>query len=557
MARGCLATEGGWKCCPLTLPAAAVPGPQVFARFVMKKGWSSLAHAGSFEAKYVPPSQTELDAELARLSSTSGTVTSLTYQLAEEVKELERGNSLGFCQLLDPLPGERMEIAGFSYFLPLLATCSSIIEGTQLPKKTFQLDPTIAATAAAADNPFLSTAPIRTIAEEAEEAEEAEQASTSDQVKKSPPESRPASALGHAGRPSAISTTASTLSRGQSGNLQSPTPPRSRHNPQNDVRPRSFNGVFKFIICNCSIGGQHSREKGQKRESLLKVHWLCSSCKAQNNFVTNYVLVHMKRTSPSWTCKPHTYSGCCVLMAMLQRKLPGLNVQSKVVFDIQSDQPRHRKVHTQANTIDGSTLPGDPQENELAARAARQVAKLPLSSHPLDPPRPMTFSPGALRALSLGLAAQGGLLQLFRALSLGLAAEGGPWKWALISLLRVFNPNAKACSFIENCLILVLDHNQLGDLGAQILSTGINRHVCAVSDNAAVDLQISRLLIHLSQHGANSKPIASSKVAGCAKCGTLKQLSLENCGIGPEGALALGGTMVPHDDPKIYDMQPK
>eukprot|EP00967_Tisochrysis_lutea_P134219 scaffold236738_cov18-Tisochrysis_lutea.AAC.1 len=89
MARGCLATEGGWKCCPLTLPAAAVPGPQVFARFVMKKGWSSLAHAGSFEAKYVPPSQTELDAELARLSSTSGTVTSLTYQLAEEVKELE------------------------------------------------------------------------------------------------------------------------------------------------------------------------------------------------------------------------------------------------------------------------------------------------------------------------------------------------------------------------------------------------------------------------------------------------------------------------------------
>jgi len=300
------------------------------------------------QAKYVPPSQTELDAELARLSSTSGTVTSLTYQLAEEVKELEVQSTAA------------LHASGY---LP-----SSIIEGTQLPKKTFQLDPTIAATAAAADNPFLSTAPIRTIAEEAEEAEEAEQASTSDQVKKSPPESRPASALGHAGRPSAISTTASTLSRGQSGNLQSP----SRHT--------------RSSSSSAGMSGQ--------------------------------------------------------------QRLPAQELKPEPV------------------TI--------PTADELAARAARQVAKLPLSSHPLDPPRPMTFSPGALRALSLGLAAQGGLLQ-----------------------------------------ILVLDHNQLGDLGAQILSTGINR------------------------------------------CGTLKQLSLENCGIGPEGALALGGTMVPHDDPKIYDMQPK
>ncbi|KAF5843694.1 hypothetical protein DUNSADRAFT_10869 [Dunaliella salina] len=300
------------------------------------------------QAKHAPPSHTELEAELAQLSRTSGTVTSLTFQLAEEVRELEAQSSAA------------LRASGY---LP-----SSIIEGTQLPKTTFQLDPTIAAAAAAADNPFSSTAPIQTIAEEAEDEEISEQASTSDQFKKSPPGSRPASALGHAVRPSALGITANTLSKGQSGTLQS-----------------------------------HSRQ---------------------------------------------TRSSSSSVGASGQQRLPAQDTRPELL--------------------------ATPTADELAARSARQTPKLPLSSHPLDPPRPMTFSPGAFRALSLGLAAQGGLLQ-----------------------------------------ILVLDHNQLGDLGAQILSTGIRR------------------------------------------CGTLQQLSLEDCGIGPEGALALGGTMVPHDDPKIYVTQPK
>jgi len=44
--------------------------------------------------------------------------------------------------------------------------------------------------------------------------------------------------------------------------------------------------------------------------------------------------------------------------------------------------------------------------------AQHTIPSAPLSAHPLDPLKPMTFSPGALKALSLGLAAQGGLLQV-------------------------------------------------------------------------------------------------------------------------------------------------
>jgi len=55
---------------------------------------------------------------------------------------------------------------------------------------------------------------------------------------------------------------------------------------------------------------------------------------------------------------------------------------------------------------------------EVAAERARAVPQVPLAAHPLDPIRPMTFSPGALKALSLGLAAQGvaGLLQVWTVL---------------------------------------------------------------------------------------------------------------------------------------------
>jgi hypothetical protein len=42
-----------------------------------------------------------------------------------------------------------------------------------------------------------------------------------------------------------------------------------------------------------------------------------------------------------------------------------------------------------------------------------------------------------------------------------------------------------------------------------------------------------------------------------ARCGTLKQMSLEDCGIGPEGALAIGRTLIPDDDPKAAAMHPK
>jgi Ran GTPase-activating protein (RanGAP) involved in mRNA processing and transport len=63
--------------------------------------------------------------------------------------------------------------------------------------------------------------------------------------------------------------------------------------------------------------------------------------------------------------------------------------------------------------------------------------------------------------------------------------------------------------------ILVLDHNQLGDLGAQALA------------------------------------------AGLARCGTLKHLSLADCGIGAVGAAALAATMPPHPDPLIAPLVPK
>ncbi len=41
------------------------------------------------QARHTPISHSDLEAELARLSATSGPVTSLTFQLAQEVKELE------------------------------------------------------------------------------------------------------------------------------------------------------------------------------------------------------------------------------------------------------------------------------------------------------------------------------------------------------------------------------------------------------------------------------------------------------------------------------------
>jgi len=41
------------------------------------------------------------------------------------------------------------------------------------------------------------------------------------------------------------------------------------------------------------------------------------------------------------------------------------------------------------------------------------------------------------------------------------------------------------------------------------------------------------------------------------RCSTLKQLCLSNCGIGPVGASAIGGTLVPEADPKAAAMQPK
>ncbi|KAL6760693.1 hypothetical protein V8C86DRAFT_2550094 [Haematococcus lacustris] len=88
--------------------------------------------------------------------------------------------------------------------------------------------------------------------------------------------------------------------------------------------------------------------------------------------------------------------------------------------------------------------------------------------------RPMSFSVEALQTFALGLRTQGHGLQ-----------------------------------------VLVLDHNQLGDLGAQALA------------------------------------------AGLARCPSLQHLSLEGCGVGAVGGAALGATMVPHPDPLLAALTPK
>ena len=62
--------------------------------------------------------------------------------------------------------------------------------------------------------------------------------------------------------------------------------------------------------------------------------------------------------------------------------------------------------------------------------------------------------------------------------------------------------------------VLSLDHNHLGDVGVRILAMGIKR------------------------------------------CTTLKQLSLEDCGIGPAGAAALGEAFKPDPTPELAALQP-
>jgi hypothetical protein len=41
------------------------------------------------------------------------------------------------------------------------------------------------------------------------------------------------------------------------------------------------------------------------------------------------------------------------------------------------------------------------------------------------------------------------------------------------------------------------------------------------------------------------------------RCKTLKQMSMEGCGIGPEGARALSSALIPNEDPALVSLQPK
>ncbi|GLC42550.1 hypothetical protein PLESTB_001112800 [Pleodorina starrii] len=115
-----------------------------------------------------------------------------------------------------------------------------------------------------------------------------------------------------------------------------------------------------------------------------------------------------------------------------------------------------------------------------AAGAAGGGAGSSRTVHPADgrpllrPAKPQAFSSEVLRQFSLALGTQGHMI-----------------------------------------VILALDHNQLGDLGAKLLAAGIKR------------------------------------------CKPLQQLSLSHCGIGPEGATALAAAFRPDPNALLADLQPK
>ncbi|GIL77291.1 hypothetical protein Vretimale_3061 [Volvox reticuliferus] len=92
----------------------------------------------------------------------------------------------------------------------------------------------------------------------------------------------------------------------------------------------------------------------------------------------------------------------------------------------------------------------------------------------LRPSRPQAFSNAVLREFSLALGTQGHMLQ-----------------------------------------VLVLDHNQLGDIGIRLLAPGLQR------------------------------------------CKPLQQLSMAHCGIGPEGAIALADSLRPDKNALLAELQPK